>query len=516
MKDYLVCLSDVIHSLQGERGLSTLFIREPNPHNKNQLSGYLLETDAQLTELGHYIKKWQSESELKTDQLELVSNITFHLDKLQTQRQLTLKHQSSATKIFEFYTFGLVKPLIQLMSSFVLRIKNLHPNAVSAFVFFIQWKEKVGLERLMLIRGFVEHKFDDEYQEHIESLLSEQNYYEKSFLSLATLEQQEIVKSTYEVPDALVLEKIHQAVTADKQHYITEQINAKDWFELISNKLQVMHTVEYELILNLDQKHRLFTKDTIQELDVEQRLVYKLAIFNDMPAYEVNHIVSNGEIYQIPKNKLIMLENNIATHLHIILVGWVKVFKATANGKETILQMLSSGHSIMESCIFSNTCLKANAKTASDVLMFSIPTAVVKQQIKLNNQFALNLLGSIANKTVELAHEIEAVKTQSAEQRIGYFLLQLMNQKKWISNKLKLPYNKSIVASQLGISREAFSRLLTQLDKQKIQVDKNNITLENKFNLCQYCDSSITESCQYYGKKECAHQESYSGKIGAH
>ena len=515
MKEYLVCLSDVIHSLQGERGLSTLFIRDQNQDNKNKLSGYLLETDAQLTELSNYIDKWQAESELKSDQLKLVSNITFHLDKLQKQRQLTLNNQSSATKIFDFYTFGLVKPLIQLMSSFVLRIKNLHPNAVSAFVFFIQWKEKVGLERLTLIRGFVEHQFDDEYQEHIESLLNEQNYYEQSFLSLATLEQQEIVKSTYEIPDASVLEKIHQAVTTGEQQ-ITEQLDAKDWFGLISNKLQVMHTVEYELILNLDQKHRLFTKDAIQELDIEQRLVYKLSIFNDMPAYEVKHIVNSGEIYQIPKNKMVVLENNIATHLHIILVGWVKVFKTTEHGKDIILQMLNSGQSIMESCIFSNTCLKASAKTASDVLMFSLPSAVVKQQIKLNNQFALNLLSSIANKTVELAHEIEAVKTQSAEQRIGYFLLQLMNQKKWNSNNIKLPYNKSIIASQLGISREAFSRSLTQLDNKRLSVDKNNITLEDKFNLCQYCDSSITECCQYYGQKECRQYEAYSGKIRTH
>ena len=517
MKDYLICLSNLIHALQGERGFSTLITREKN-NNETRLDDYFAHSDVFIDELKTYVQQWQAESELKTDQLKLTADISLHLSKINERRDLIKKHQSSTSKIFDFYTFSLITPLIQLMSSFALRIKNLHPNAVSAFCFFIQWKEKVGLERLVLTRGFVEQNFNDSaYQERIEFLLNEQHYYEQSFLSLATLEQQEIINNSYEVPDFKILQQIHQELKLGSANQLIQKIKGKDWFDLISKKLDAMHILEYELILNLDKKHNLFTKDSIQDLNVEQRLVYKLPIFENMPAYEVNTIVNASETYQLPKNKLIMLENNIATHLHIVLIGWVKVFKKPLNSnKETTLQMLGNGSSIMESCIFSNTCLKASAKSVTDVLLFSIPTAVVKQQIANNNQFALNLLSNIANKTVTLSHELELIKTQPSDYRIGRFLLEILNQKKWLSNKLQLPYNKSLIASQLGMSREVFSRSLSQLAKKGAVIDKNTITLSDKFELCQYCDNSIIDKCINYGAKECTNKHDYSGKISTH
>ncbi len=315
------------------------------------------------------------------------------------------------------------------------------------------------------------------------------------------------------MPDSEILHQIHQQLSLKQVDDSISKIEVNDWFELISKKLNVMHTVEYELILNLDKKHSLFTTESIKDLNVEQRLVYKLPIFENIPAHEINQIVNSGDIYQIPKNKLIVAENNIATHLHIILIGWVKVFKTTDKNKEEVLHMLNNNNSIMESCIFSNTCLKASAKSVSDVLLFSIPADIVKQQIKTNNQFTLNILSSIANKTVSLGHELELIKTQSVDHRIGYYLLQLLNQKKWLSSRIALPYSKSIIASQLGMSREVFSRSLSGLNSQGFLVDKNSVALPSKNSLCKFCDSIMIEQCHNYSSKECINKDTYYRNI---
>ncbi|MBL6985092.1 MAG: Crp/Fnr family transcriptional regulator [Candidatus Thioglobus sp.] len=163
----------------------------------------------------------------------------------------------------------------------------------------------------------------------------------------------------------------------------------------------------------------------------------------------------------------------------------------------------------MESCIFSNTCLKASAKSVSDVLLFSIPTDVVKQQIKINNQFALNLLSSVSNKTIALSHEIELIKTQTVDYRIGYYLLKIINQKKWLSTHIALPYNKATIASQLGMSREVLSRSLSSLNSQGFLVDKNSVTLPNKTALCKFCDASMVEHCHNYASHDCTNKDNY-------
>ncbi|MBL7005212.1 MAG: nitrate- and nitrite sensing domain-containing protein, partial [Gammaproteobacteria bacterium] len=238
MKDYLICISDLIHSLQGERGFSTLFIREKDNGDITKLKNYFQNTNNSVKEVKEIFNQLKKQGELDTEQLELIANISLHLSKLTIKREATTTEQISTAEIFDFYTFGLITPLIQLISSFSLKIKNIHPNAVSAFVFFIQWKEKVGLERLILLRGFIKHDFDNnEYQERIEFLFNEQNYYKKSFISLATIEQQEIVESIYDVPDFEILNKIRAQLSQKNVSDIISKIQVSDWFELISKKL---------------------------------------------------------------------------------------------------------------------------------------------------------------------------------------------------------------------------------------------------------------------------------------
>ena len=108
-----------------------------------------------------------------------------------------------------------------------------------------------------------------------------------------------------------------------------------------------------------------------------------------------------------------------------------------------------------------------------------------------------------------MSHEIELIKTQSVDYRIGYYLLQILNQKKWLSTHITLPYNKATIASQLGMSREVLSRSLSSLNSQGFLVDKNSVTLPNKTALCQFCDASMAERCHNYANDDCTNKDDY-------
>ena len=491
MQKYLGTLSQVLHYIQRERGFTTLYLKSNEKLAENTLTSCFKKTDSKILNLYSCIDKWRKSSKLDDDHLEIINNITYNLEKLTKKRQLISALKIESYKSIDFYTNGIILPITQLMTSFAMLVRDSHPNAVSAYCFFLKWKEKVALERSVLIQVFSKDGLKDkDYLEKIGFLLNEQEYYKKSFLSLSTIEQQKLVKSTYKSPSVQKLHIIHNEIKAGIAPKLLLNMNAKTWFNFISIKLNILHSLEQKLIPSLDKEHSLF-KESLPIKKVKNKLVYQLSIFKNMEVDAVSQIMKQGYTYQIPKNKTIILENNIITHLHFVLVGWVKVYTNNKN----ILQIIGSNDSILEDYVLSDRLFHANVKTVTDVLMFSLPLSVVKKQINLNNKFTKNLLQNIMSKSINKSQDMELIKTKSAVERVGSFLLKLNVEKKWLSNKIELPYNKSLIASNLGMSREALSRTISSLKKKGYVITKNSLIIPNENSLCQYCNHNIAKQC---------------------
>lgn len=509
IKNELISLSTCIHLLQQERGFAVLYIQDQQIENQKKLEQFFKDTNHSIGSLVPLLKQWKNSAKTLPEQRNLIIGILDYFKKLEDKRQAIMAYQVSPKQVHDYYTFNLLTPIVQLMNDLASQVNKVRSNVLSAFCFFQQWKEKVGLERLTLIQGFIKQSFDNEnYQQRIEFLVNEQHQYKNSFMSLASNAQRNIYRTAYnKIINVDILEEIHDKISKGQfSEIITYQLSAQKWFDLISEKLDAMFTIEQAFIGELDSWHNTKSTDTLENLNIEQRLVYKLAIFHQMPNQDIKQIIDLGEIYQLPKNKLIVAEDHFPSHFHVVLMGWVKIFKQLPNKKKVVLHMLSYGETIMDNCIFSNTCLKASAQSETDVLLFSIPVSVVRSYISQNNQFMLNILSNMANKARTLDHELERHKTQTVDYRIGYFLLDLMNQKKWLSSTINLPYSKSIIASQLGMRREVFSRSLAGLSRIGFIVKNKNITLPDKYALCQYCDNMIAETCVNYGTPKCIKQ----------
>ncbi|SFV69593.1 transcriptional regulator, Crp/Fnr family [hydrothermal vent metagenome] len=485
--DKITVLSKLFHQLQKERAWITLYLESNGKIEKKLLLDCFKTTNKKIIQLKNNIKQ--------------SNHLIYKLDKLINKQKQIFNLEIPASKIINYYTYDVIQPTIQLISSSVLLIKNVCPNNIGSYCFFLQWKEKIGLERTTLIQGFIKQNFNNiDYITQIENLLNEQNHYKKSFLSLATLEQQTLFNSIYQTPTIKTLQNIHNKLKHDINSKLIKNMTVMNWFELISKKIDLLHILEQKLILNLNNKQSLsktilFNDQIIN--DVKKRLIYKLPVLNNIPKNEIDLLIKQGEIHQIPKNKTIALEKNITTHLHIILIGWVKVF-TQYNNKQNILQILGKEETILENCIINDTVFDANAKAITDVLMFSIPKVVLKEQ--MHNQLGLNLLKNIANKMTSIYQQIHLFKFKSTQERVGYFLLNLHNTSKWSSNIIRLPYNKSLIASELGMSRETLSRIMNSLN---YKTQKNTFPLPNKYALCCYCDPIFMKKCVEYNLKKC-------------
>ena len=76
-----------------------------------------------------------------------------------------------------------------------------------------------------------------------------------------------------------------------------------------------------------------------------------------------------------------------------------------------------------------------------------------------------------------LVRQIKNLKLRSGVQRVGCYILTLA--KRQDTNRVILPFEKNLIASKLGITRESFSRALSRLQKDGIAVQGEVITIRN-------------------------------------
>ena len=171
------------------------------------------------------------------------------------------------------------------------------------------------------------------------------------------------------------------------------------------------------------------------------------------------------------KGEILYLEDEPAKFFYVICSGWIKVFHTLPNGDEIIVDMITNGHVLGAGNIFERDLHTSSAQAVEDVELISIPLSLLNKQLLINLTLALNMLASVYRLYRRHCTEIVLNSARRAPQRIGHFLLRLCPDEKKKGVVLHLPYDKTLIAQTLGMTRGSFSRALNTLRlKTSIQV----------------------------------------------
>jgi CRP-like cAMP-binding protein len=195
------------------------------------------------------------------------------------------------------------------------------------------------------------------------------------------------------------------------------------------------------------------------------------------------------------------------------LNGWVKVYKGNASGDETILQMLTSGEMILESAVFLNAAYPLNAQVTKSSTILSFPAPIIREQVKANNSLALNVLNGMSLHSQILIQDMESIRLKSAVDRVGWFFLKLLIEQGHVTDRVELPYDKSLIASYLDMKPETFSRTLQKFKQRGFDIRKDAVILPNANSLCGFCDSESSSVCTRHGTSDCPNPDCVPGDL---
>jgi len=208
---------------------------------------------------------------------------------------------------------------------------------------------------------------------------------------------------------------------------------------------------------------------------------------------------SSATSKSVKKGQVLFMHEDEATHFYVIKQGWVKLFRETYDGDEVVVDVLNDGHIFGETSIFEQDIYSYGAQAVEDVELISIPLSVLKNKIQKSPEFAMRMFGAMSRFRKQQDFELEHRDVQNAPQRIGCFLLRLCKPDAYEAVTLHLPYDKTLIASRLGMKPETFSRGLSKLRNETgIRIKGATVEIDTIEQLTNYSCSacSSTYPCQ--------------------
>ena len=183
-----------------------------------------------------------------------------------------------------------------------------------------------------------------------------------------------------------------------------------------------------------------------------------------------------GQVRSFPAGTVIVNFNAYISSIPIILSGSIKVIRTDEDGREILLYYIKPG----ESCIVSflagmhNDTSKIKAIVEEDVELLLIPIDKAKQWIKEFPEWTDFIFNLYQKRFEELLEVVNAIAFQKADVR----LLSLLNQKSRLYNSREIKVTHQQLADETGLSREAVSRVLKQMENEGlVSITRNKIML---------------------------------------
>ncbi|MBJ6373069.1 Crp/Fnr family transcriptional regulator [Sedimentitalea sp. CAU 1593] len=210
-------------------------------------------------------------------------------------------------------------------------------------------------------------------------------------------------------------------------------------------------------------------------------------LLKSMPEEISDALLKGATTRTAGRGETLFLQGETAHVIHVVLDGWVKLYRISPNGNEAIVNVFTRGSSFGEAVAFRHGEYPVSAEAVTDCTLLQISAASFITMMKERPEICVSVLSATFQHLHALVAQIEQIKAQTGAQRVAEFLLDLCNQESG-SCVVTLPYDKVLIAGRLGMKPESLSRAFSKLRPQGVRIAKNHAAIEDIELLRDYAD----------------------------
>jgi len=235
-------ISDVIHELQKERGQSAGYIgSDAKADFSKSLTLQRQKSNQSIEKLQQQISKVNEIQDQLSSSLNQVSE---DFTKLQALRNSVTSMEYSLENMTREYTSMIRNLLTLVKTSTNLTMENSVSKQILSYISLLELKEHAGLERAIGANGFASGKFMPPLYNKFVGLIAAQEAFMLTFKATADQNALQAYNKAMEVSVLEKVETMRNVVLRQNADVSTSTYTARDWFETISRKIDLIKKAE--------------------------------------------------------------------------------------------------------------------------------------------------------------------------------------------------------------------------------------------------------------------------------
>ncbi len=210
-------------------------------------------------------------------------------------------------------------------------------------------------------------------------------------------------------------------------------------------------------------------------------------LFGKLPAAAFHEVCGLAIFRRLDGGDILFHQGDVADRFYLLLDGQMKLTRVLPEGHEKLVEVIQPGQSFAEALLFSgapNYPVSASALKGSSLV--SIDGSHYRRILEEQPKICLDLLATFSIRLHQRLNEIDTLTLANASRRVVRFLCQ---EQAACNGPIQLNVPKRLIASQLGIQPETFSRILHRMiDAGVIAMERRNIRILDTPSLVNYCD----------------------------
>lgn len=211
-------------------------------------------------------------------------------------------------------------------------------------------------------------------------------------------------------------------------------------------------------------------------------------MFSDLPPADIEAIAEGCAVRALTKDETLFREGEKADGFYVVQTGRISIYRLTSDGREQIICVFQPPESFAEVVMSTLETYPANAMALEPSQVIVIQKKHFRELVCRKPGLALHMLASMSLHLKHLVQTIHDIKGRQIEGRLADWLLQHCSEADG-ATPFDLPVSKKVLAGQLGVTSETFSRTLARFRREGlIEVAGPRIAVLDHAGLRAYAD----------------------------
>jgi CRP/FNR family transcriptional regulator, transcriptional activator FtrB len=197
-------------------------------------------------------------------------------------------------------------------------------------------------------------------------------------------------------------------------------------------------------------------------------------------------LLKHAVVHAVAAGTTLFEQGEMPTFQHVVLEGAVQLFGRSSSGRDVLIEIVEPPDLVIPAAVVTQSPYLMRAQVPAAARLLLIEAAAFRRALLVEPLLAREVIGSLAGQFRRLVRQIKNLKLRSASERVGCYLL-VLSRRQGGRLRVILPYEKHLIASELGMTRESFSRALASLQSEGITVQGETIEIWDRKRLAAAC-----------------------------